>query len=112
MELPAAATPTGPQMTALFTSMSLFSRVSSRSISKRREEALKKRYGDKLVLHGGVDAVLWDNKEAIVEEIRRLIPIMKENGGYIFSSDHSVPNSVSLENFRAIVDEIKIVGKY
>lgn len=73
---------------------------------------LKKRYGDKLVLHGGVDAVLWDDKEAIVEEIRRLIPIMKENGGYIFSSDHSVPNSVSLENMRAIVEEVKKAGKY
>jgi len=41
-----------------------------------------------------------------------VIPVLKENGGYIFSSDHSVPNSVSLENFRAIVEEIKIVGKY
>ena len=73
---------------------------------------LKEKYGDKLVLHGGVNAVLWDNKEAIVEEIRRLIPKMKENGGYIFSSDHSVPNSVSLENMRAIVEEVKKAGKY
>ncbi len=73
---------------------------------------LKQKYGDKLVLHGGINAVLWDDKEAIIEEIRRVIPALKENGGYIFSSDHSVPNSVSLENFRAIVEEIKIVGKY
>jgi uroporphyrinogen decarboxylase len=73
---------------------------------------LKKNYGDKLVLHGGINAVLWDDKEAIIEEIRRVIPALKENGGYIFSSDHSVPNSVSLENFRAIIEEIKIVGKY
>jgi uroporphyrinogen decarboxylase len=41
-----------------------------------------------------------------------VIPALKENGGYIFSSDHSVPNSVSLENFRAIIEEIKVVGKY
>jgi uroporphyrinogen decarboxylase len=73
---------------------------------------LKKNYGDKLVLHGGINAVLWDDKEAIIEEIRRVIPALKENGGYIFSSDHSVPNSVSLENFRAIIEEIKVVGKY
>ncbi len=73
---------------------------------------LKEKYGDKLVLHGGVNAVLWDDKGAIIEEIRRVIPALKEKGGYIFSSDHSVPNSVSLENFKAIVDEIKIVGKY
>ena len=73
---------------------------------------LKEKYGEKLLLHGGVNAVLWDNKEAIIEEIRRLIPKLKENGGYIFSSDHSIPNAVSLENFKAIVEEVKKAGKY
>lgn len=73
---------------------------------------LKQKYGDRLVLHGGVNAVLWDDKEAIIEEIDRVIPVLKEKGGYIFSSDHSIPNSVSLENFRAIVEEVKRVGRY
>ena len=73
---------------------------------------IKHKYGDKLTLHGGINAVLWDDKEAIVEEIRRVIPVLKENGGYIFGSDHSIPNSVSLENFRAIVEEVKRVGRY
>ena len=48
----------------------------------------------------------------IIAEIDRLVPKLKERDGYIFSSDHSIPNSVSLENFRAIVDEIKRVGRY
>ena len=73
---------------------------------------LKEKYGDKLVLHGGVNAVLWDDKEAIIEEIRRVVPVLKKNGGYIFSSDHSIPNSVSLENMKAIVEEVKKVGTY
>ena len=73
---------------------------------------LKKRVGDKLVLHGGINAVLWDDKEAIVSEIERVVPILKENGGYIFSSDHSIPNSVSLENMKAIVATVKEAGKY
>ena len=73
---------------------------------------LKEKYGDKLVFHGGINAVLWDNKEAIIEEIRKYVPKMKENGGYIFSSDHSIPNSVSLENFEAIVAEVKRLGSY
>ena len=76
------------------------------------ERKLKETYGDKLVFHGGINAVLWDNKEAIIEEIRKYVPKMKETGGYIFSSDHYIPNSVSLENFRAIVDEVKRVGAY
>jgi len=73
---------------------------------------LKAKYGDKLALHGGINAVLWDDKEAIIEEIRRCVPILKENGGYIFSSDHSIPNSVSFENFSAIVEEVKRIGTY
>ena len=73
---------------------------------------LKREYGDRLTLHGGVNAVLWDDREAIISEIDRVVPVLKENGGYIFSSDHSIPNSVSLENFRAIVEEVKRVGRY
>ena len=77
-----------------------------------QSEFIKEKYGDKLVLHGGINAVLWDDKEAIIEEIRKYVPKMKENGGYIFSSDHSIPNTVSFENFKAIVDEVKRCGSY
>ncbi|MHC1695314.1 MAG: uroporphyrinogen decarboxylase family protein [Eubacteriales bacterium] len=73
---------------------------------------LKKLYGDKLVLHGGINAVLWDDTEAITSEMKAKIPALKENGGYIFSSDHSVPNTVSLENFRYITDMAKKLGSY
>ncbi|MBQ8953875.1 MAG: hypothetical protein IJ048_07135 [Clostridia bacterium] len=73
---------------------------------------LKEKYGDRLVLHGGVNAVLWDQKDAIVSEIDRVVPQLKQNGGYIFSSDHSIPNSVSLENMTAIINEVKKAGTY
>jgi uroporphyrinogen decarboxylase len=74
--------------------------------------ALKKKYGDKMTFHGGINAVLWDDKEAISEEIRRVLPVMKQNGGYIFASDHSIPDAVSLENFRHIISLVKEVGSY
>lgn len=73
---------------------------------------LKQEYGDQLVLHGGINAVLWDQPEAIRAEMERVVPVLKENGGYIFSSDHSVPSSVSLEDFRGIVELAKDLGKY
>ena len=73
---------------------------------------LKRAYGDRLLLHGGINAVLWDKPEEITEEIRRVVPVLKENGGYIFASDHSIPESVSLENFRLILDTVKEAGKY
>ena len=73
---------------------------------------LKQMYGDKLTLHGGVNAVLWDKPEEVKAEIERVVPILKENGGYIFSSDHSIPNAVSLEDFKNIVALVKEVGRY
>ena len=73
---------------------------------------IKQDYGDRLVLHGGINAVLWDDKEAIVEAIRQAVPVLKENGGYIFASDHSIPNSVSLEHMQSIINTVKEVGKY
>lgn len=73
---------------------------------------IKKKYGKDLVLHGGINAVLWNDVEAIEEEMKRVVPVMKESGGYIFSSDHSVPSTVSLENFKRITDLAKELGKY
>ena len=73
---------------------------------------IKKEYGDKLLLRGGINAVNWSNQDAIIAEINEKVPILKENGGFIFSSDHSIPNSVSLENMKIIMEEIKRVGKY
>jgi uroporphyrinogen decarboxylase len=74
--------------------------------------ALKRQFGDRLVLHGGINAVLYNDLSALEEEMRRVIPVVKENGGYIFSSDHSVPSSVSLADFRRIVELAKELGKY
>ncbi len=73
---------------------------------------LKKKYGGRLTLHGGINAVLWSDRDAIVSEIERTVPVLKENGGYIFSSDHSVPNAVSLENMKAIMEAVKKAGSY
>ncbi len=74
--------------------------------------AIKGKYGNDLVLHGGINAVLWDDTEAIEAEMKRLIPEMKKSGGYIFSSDHSIPNSVSFEDFKRIVKLVKKLGSY
>ena len=73
---------------------------------------IKQQYGERLVLHGGINAVLWDDPPAILAEIERLVPILKENGGYIFGSDHSIPNCVSLETMQQIVNAAKQYGSY
>ncbi|MBP5209595.1 MAG: hypothetical protein J6125_01910, partial [Clostridia bacterium] len=36
--------------------------------------AVKERYGDRLALHGGINAALWDKPEQFLSEIDRLLP--------------------------------------
>lgn len=74
--------------------------------------ALKRQYGDKLLFHGGLDALLWSKPDAFVAAMEAVVPVMKQSGGYIFSTDHSVPSDVSLEVFRHIVDTAKALGRY
>lgn len=74
--------------------------------------ALKREFGKDLVLHGGINAVLWDDPALVGPEMERLVLALKESGGYIFSSDHSVPSSVSLAAFREIVEMAKRLGAY
>ena len=38
--------------------------------------------------------------------------VLKEGGGYIFSSDHSIPNTVSLSTMEKIVARVKEKGSY
>jgi uroporphyrinogen decarboxylase len=73
---------------------------------------LKSTYGDRLAFHGGINAQLWDNIDLVKAEMERIIPVMKEGGGYIFASDHSIPNSVSFQNMKEITELAKRLGKY
>lgn len=73
---------------------------------------LKQLYGDKLAFRGGINAQLWDDLDLVKAEMERIIPIMKEGGGYIFASDHSIPNSVSYQNMKEITELAKKLGRY
>ena len=74
--------------------------------------ALKKTFGDRLVLHGGLNAAIWGDWPRFESEMRARVPVLKESGGYICGSDHSVPSSVSFDDFRRFVDLAKELGRY
>ena len=71
---------------------------------------VKKTYGDKLVIHGGFDALLYNQPEKMLAEIERLLPELIKGGGYIFASDHSIPNVVTADLFRTIVEKVKEIS--
>ncbi len=43
-------------------------------------EAIKKEFGSDLVLHGGINAVLWDDYDAISEAMEKTVPALKQDG--------------------------------
>ena len=74
---------------------------------------LKPIYGDRLVLFGNIDVRrLAGTREDIEEEIRGKVTAAQGGGGDIYHSDHSVPNDVSLDNYRFAVETLERYGKY
>ncbi len=60
---------------------------------------IRKKYPD-LLLRGGIDKrILAKGRDAIARELERVIPFMKERGGYIPMCDHGVPEEVSFEDY-------------
>ncbi len=53
-----------------------------------------------LAIFGGIDKrILAQDKKAIDREVERILPVMRERGGYIPTCDHGVPEEVSYENY-------------
>lgn len=76
--------------------------------------ALKKQYGDVLAFMGGIDtrAMSDPDPQAIEREIATKIPFAMRGGGYIYHSDHSVPDLVSLAQYRRVMDLVRHYGRY
>lgn len=76
--------------------------------------ALKRDFGEVLAFMGGIDAraMAHPDPEVIEAEIAAKVPFAKVGGGYIFHSDHSVPDDVSFERFTRIIELAKQYGAY
>ena len=74
---------------------------------------LRSRYGSDLILFGNIDARSFaGSPEEIEHEISTKLAIARETGGYIYHSDHSVPNNVSLSNYRLAMSLVARYGSY
>jgi uroporphyrinogen decarboxylase len=74
---------------------------------------LKALYGDRVTLFGNIDVrSLSGSREDIEEEIKRKLPIAMKGGRYIFHSDHSVPPTVSYENYLYALELVDKYGAY
>ncbi|MFO7947194.1 MAG: uroporphyrinogen decarboxylase family protein, partial [Armatimonadota bacterium] len=73
---------------------------------------LKENFGDRLVLEGGIDVRTMTDGQEIEEEIRTKVETLKQGGGYIFHSDHSVPEDVSFADYCRIMELARYYGSY
>jgi uroporphyrinogen decarboxylase len=75
---------------------------------------LKKQYGDRLAFMGGIDARAMAHPDpAVIErEIRSKIPVAKRGGGYIFHSDHSVPDNVTFRRYQRVMELVARYGAF
>ena len=65
---------------------------------------LKEEYGAVLAFIGNMDVrKLSGSLEDVKEEFVSKVPIAAEGGGYILHSDHSIPPTVPLENYRYLL---------
>jgi uroporphyrinogen decarboxylase len=75
---------------------------------------LKKNFGDVLTLWGGIDvrAVADPDPETLENEIREKVTMAKRGGGYVFSSDHSIPDNVSLKKYQWMLELAHKYGSF
>jgi uroporphyrinogen decarboxylase len=77
--------------------------------------ALKRRYGDALVLCGGIDTqrvLPHGTPDDVRAEVRRVIGELGPGGGYLLASVHTIMNDVPASNILAMVDAVEAYGRY
>jgi len=76
--------------------------------------ALKRQFGQRLAFMGGIDvrAMAHPDPAVIEEEIKAKIPLARRNGGYIYHSDHSVPDNVSWDRYRRVIELVLHYGRF
>ena len=75
---------------------------------------IKKNFGDRIALMGGIDVrcICSNDKAEIDRELEAKIPLVKQGGGYILHSDHSIPKTVEHETLQYFIQKGLELGKY
>ncbi|MCX5645515.1 MAG: hypothetical protein NTZ17_12700 [Phycisphaerae bacterium] len=71
---------------------------------------MKARYGDKLTFYGGISiqrSLPFGTVPQVKDEVRRLIDVVGENGGYIASPSHDIPRDARPENIAAMIEVLQ-----
>ena len=75
---------------------------------------IKKAFGEKLALIGGMDVrtLLTNDLGVVRRELESKLPGAMAGSGYVLQVDHSVPDQVNYETYRYFVERGLEIGKY
>lgn len=78
-------------------------------------EDLKSQFGDRLSFWGAVDQqrlLSFSTPEEIETQVKRIIEILGEGGGYLASPAHIIQADTPMENVEAFIDAVRTHGVY
>ena len=78
-------------------------------------QGLKTRYGKNIIFCGAIDTqhiLPSGTPQEVRDEVKRVIHILGEGGGYMVASVHTIMNEVPPENILAMVDAVEEFGHY
>lgn len=76
---------------------------------------LKKQFGGRLVLHGGISTagpVAFGTVEETIADVKEKLSVMMVGGGYCFSPTHALQDNSPLENVLAMYETVHKYGYY
>jgi uroporphyrinogen decarboxylase len=76
---------------------------------------LKKRFGKNIIFCGGIDThkiLPAGTTIEVRDEVKRVMELLGEGGGYMIASVHTIMNDVPVENVLAMVDAVEEFGGY
>ncbi len=71
---------------------------------------MKRLYGDKITFYGGISTqrlLPTGTPDEVKNEMKRLMKILGENGGYIVAPTHAMPNDIPTENILAFLEVLQ-----
>ncbi len=71
---------------------------------------MKRRHGDSLTFYGGISiqrTLPFGTAQQVRDEVRRLLDVVGENGGYIASPSHDIPRDARPENIAAMIEVLQ-----
>ena len=75
---------------------------------------VKPEFGNKIAFFGNINVMLMEDSDdsKIEDEIRDKFSAAMPGGGYLYSSDHSIPKDVSFEKYKFVIECVRKYGSY